>query len=90
MQHRHLCWSPYFLLAPQLFPYFVSSRIATGSALISQRVQSHFRNVFYTLAIGNAFSFNKLSNISFFEHFLQTSHNLRISRGQKNISSEKT
>ena len=34
--------------------------------------------MFSTLAIRNAFSFHKLPNIHFFEHFLQISHNLRI------------
>jgi len=44
--------------------------------------QSFVWNVFYTSAIRNAFSiFHKLSNIHFFEHFLEISHNLRITNG---------
>jgi len=38
----------------------------------------------------NAFSFHKLLNIHFFEHFLQISHNLRIFNYQNNVWGQKT
>jgi len=41
------------------------------------------------LSTRNAFYFHKPSNIQFFEHFLEVSHNLRIINGQNNISGEK-
>jgi len=46
--------------------------------------------VFCNAAIRNAFSFHKLPNIRFFEHFLQISHNLRTINDQNNMSGEKT
>ena len=45
--------------------------------------QSFAWNVFYTLAIRNAFSFHKLSNIQFFEHFLQVSQFKNIQRPEQ-------
>jgi len=33
VQDRHLCWSPYFFLAPQWSPHFSHSRIAAGSRM---------------------------------------------------------
>jgi len=52
--------------------------------------QSFVLNVFHTSGIRNAFSFHKLPNIHFFEHFLQISHNLRIINGQNRcLSGEK-
>jgi len=47
------------------------------------------RIVFYTSATRNAFSFHKLPNIHFCEHFLQISHNLRTINDEINISGEK-
>jgi len=47
--------------------------------------QSFVWNVFYTSAIRNAFSLNKLPNIHFFEHYLQISHNLKTINGQNNM-----
>jgi len=52
--------------------------------------QSFAWNVFYNSAIWNAFSFHKLPNIRFFEHFLQISHNLRIINSQNNMTGEET
>ena len=54
--------------------------------LVSLNSQSFVGNVFYTSAIRYAFSFHKLPNIHFFEHFLQISHYLRIINGQNNVS----
>jgi len=51
--------------------------------------QSFVLNVFYTLAIRNAFSFHNCLTSIFFEHFLQASLNLRIINGQNNMSGEK-
>jgi len=47
-------------------------------------------NVFYTLAIRNAFSFHKLGKYPFFEHFLKISCNFKILSGQNISSDEKT
>ena len=52
--------------------------------------QSFVWNVFYTLAIRNAISFHKQFYIHCFEHFLQSSHNLRLINSQNNMSGEKT
>jgi len=52
--------------------------------------QSFVWNVFYTSAIRSAFSFHKLPNIHFFEHFQQISDNLGIFNGQNNMSGAKT
>ena len=43
----------------------------------------------YTSIIWNAFSFHKLPNIRFLEHFLQVTHKLRKINTQNNISAEK-
>ena len=49
------------------------------------------QTVFYTSPIRNAFSFHKLSNIHFWDHFLQIRHDLRtINNNQMNISGEKS
>ena len=45
---------------------------------------------FYTSAIRNAFSFHKLPNVHFFEHYLQISHNLKTINRQNSMSGEKT
>jgi len=68
-----------------LYPFY-----STRLCWLNLNSQSFVRNFFYASAIRNAFSFHKLPNIHFFKRFLQTSHNLRIINGQKNVSSEKT
>jgi len=45
--------------------------------------------VFYTSAIRNAFSFHKLSNIHFCEHFLQISSGFKNNQRQDQHSGEK-
>jgi len=67
-----------------LYPFYPISLCC-----LNLNAQSFVRNVFYTLAIRNTFSFHKLSNIHFFEHFLQMSHNFRIINIQNNMSCEK-
>jgi len=63
-------------------PFNHSTPLVCWLNLISQYFVS---NVFNTSAIRNAYSFHQLSNIHFFEHFLQLSHNLRTINGQNNI-----
>jgi len=61
--------------------------------LVEQKslLKSFVRIVFYTSAvIRNAFSFHKLPNIHFCQHFLQISHSLITINDQINISGEKT
>ena len=68
-----------------LYPFY-----PIGLCWLILNSQSFVSNVFYTSAIRNAFSFHKLPDIHFFEHFLQISRNIRIINSQKNMSGEKT